>query len=32
MFHVWPFFAAIPPEGQAAIERMGRYVRETFAQ
>jgi epsilon-lactone hydrolase len=32
MFHVWPFFAAILPEGQAAIERMGRYIREKFAK
>jgi acetyl esterase/lipase len=31
MFHVWPFFAAILPEGQTAIERMGRYIREKFA-
>jgi acetyl esterase/lipase len=31
MFHVWPFFAAILPEGQKAIDRMGQYIRERFA-
>jgi acetyl esterase/lipase len=27
MIHIWPFFAAILPEGQQAIERMGAYAR-----
>jgi monoterpene epsilon-lactone hydrolase len=31
MFHVWPFFAAILPEGQKAIDRMGQYIRDRFA-
>jgi hypothetical protein len=25
--HIWPFFAAILPEGQQAIEPMGKYAR-----
>ena len=28
MIHVWQFFAAILPEGQQAIDRIGRFVRE----
>jgi acetyl esterase/lipase len=27
MVHIWPFFAAILPEGQAAVERIGAFVR-----
>lgn len=27
MIHIWPFFAAILPEGQQAIERMGTFAR-----
>lgn len=27
MVHIWPYFAAILPEGQAAIERIGEFVR-----
>lgn len=27
MVHIWPFFAAILPEGQQAIERVGAFVR-----
>jgi len=27
MIHIWPFFAAILPEGQQAIERMGAFAR-----
>jgi acetyl esterase/lipase len=27
MVHIWPFFAAILPEGQQAIERIGEFVR-----
>jgi acetyl esterase/lipase len=27
MFHVWHFFAAMLPEGQQAIERIGEWVR-----
>jgi epsilon-lactone hydrolase len=32
VFHAWPFFAAILPEGQKAIDRMGQYIRESFAK
>ncbi len=28
MIHVWQFFAAILPEGQQAIDRIGAFVRE----
>ncbi len=28
MVHIWPFFAAILPEGQQAIERIGAFVRQ----
>jgi hypothetical protein len=31
MIHIWPFFAAILPEGQQAIERMGRFARARVA-
>lgn len=27
MVHIWPFFAAILPEGQQAIERIGVFIR-----
>ena len=27
MIHIWPFFAAVLPEGQQAIERMGVFAR-----
>ena len=27
MVHIWPFFAAISPEGQQAIEPMGKFAR-----
>jgi epsilon-lactone hydrolase len=27
MIHVWPLFADILPEGRAAIEKIGDYVR-----
>lgn len=27
MVHIWPYFAAILPEGQQAIERIGEFVR-----
>lgn len=27
MVHIWPFFAAILPEGQQAVERVGVFVR-----
>jgi hypothetical protein len=27
MVHIWPFFVAIPPEGQQAIEPMGKFAR-----
>jgi acetyl esterase/lipase len=28
MFHVWQFCASILPEGQAAIDRIGEFVRK----
>jgi hypothetical protein len=28
MFHVWHTFAAMLPEGQQAIDRIGEFVRE----
>jgi acetyl esterase/lipase len=28
MFHVWHFFAAMLPEGQQAIDRIGEFVRQ----
>jgi len=28
MFHVWQFFAAMLPEGQQAIDRIGEFIRE----
>ncbi len=28
MVHIWPFFAAVLPEGREAVERIGRYVQE----
>jgi acetyl esterase/lipase len=28
MFHVWHFFAAMLPEGEQAIGRIGEWVRE----
>ena len=28
MVHVWQLFAAILPEGQQAIERIGKFIRE----
>jgi acetyl esterase/lipase len=28
MIHVWHFFAAMLPEGQQAIDRIGEWVRE----
>jgi epsilon-lactone hydrolase len=28
MVHIWPFFAALLPEGRAAIERMAEFVDE----
>jgi epsilon-lactone hydrolase len=27
MIHDWPLFADVLPEGRAAIEKMGRYIR-----
>jgi hypothetical protein len=27
MVHIWPFFAAILPESQQAIEPMGKFAR-----
>ena len=32
MFHVWPLFAAILPEGQKALDRMGDYIRGSFGE
>ncbi|MGE4239846.1 alpha/beta hydrolase [Ramlibacter sp.] len=31
MIHIWPYFAAWFPEGQAALERMGAYVGKRLA-
>jgi acetyl esterase/lipase len=31
MFHVWHFFAAMLPEGQQAIDRIGEWVRRRVA-
>jgi acetyl esterase/lipase len=31
MIHAWPIFAAVLPEGQKAIDRMGQYIRNRFA-
>jgi hypothetical protein len=28
MIHVWHLFAAMLPEGQQAIERLGEYIRQ----
>jgi acetyl esterase/lipase len=28
MIHVWHFFAAMLPEGQQAIDRIGEFVRK----
>lgn len=28
MIHAWPFFAAVLPEGQQAIDRLGAFIRE----
>jgi hypothetical protein len=28
MFHMWHFFAAMLPEGQQAIDRIGEFVRK----
>lgn len=32
MIHCWPIFAAVLPEGRAAIERMGQYLRASAAK
>jgi len=32
MVHIWPYFAAILPKGQEAIERMGSYLARRLAQ
>jgi hypothetical protein len=31
MIHVWHLFAAMLPEGQQAIERIGTYIRQCTA-
>jgi monoterpene epsilon-lactone hydrolase len=31
MFHMWHFFAAMLPEGQQAIDRIGEFIREHTA-
>jgi len=28
MIHMWHFFAAILPEGQQAIDRIGEFIRQ----
>ena len=30
LFHVWPAFAPILPEGQSAVERIGRFLRDSM--
>ncbi len=30
MFHIWPYFAAMLPEGQRAIERMGSFIDQVM--
>jgi acetyl esterase/lipase len=32
MVHIWPFFAAILPEGQEAVERIGTYIKAGLPQ
>jgi monoterpene epsilon-lactone hydrolase len=32
MVHIWPYFAAILPKGQEAIERMGTYLARHLTQ
>jgi len=27
MIHIWPYFAAILPEGRQAIDRMGAFIK-----
>jgi acetyl esterase/lipase len=31
MIHAWPIFAALLPEGQQALDRMGNFIRERTA-
>jgi acetyl esterase/lipase len=31
MIHAWPLFAALLPEGQQALDRMGNFIRERTA-
>ncbi len=31
MIHIWPYFAAVLPEGRQAIERMGAFIKERAA-
>jgi acetyl esterase/lipase len=31
MIHIWPYFAAILPEGRQAIERMGAFIKQHAA-
>ena len=28
MVHIWPFFAAVLPEGRQAIDRMGSFIQK----
>lgn len=30
MFHIWPYFAGMLPEGQRAIERMGSFIDQVM--
>ena len=30
LFHVWPAFAPVLPEGQSAVEKIGRFLREAM--
>lgn len=31
MIHIWPYFAAILPEGRQAVERMGTFIKQHAA-
>ncbi|MGB3071653.1 MAG: alpha/beta hydrolase [Ottowia sp.] len=31
MIHIWPYFAAMIPEGQQALERMGHFAKAHFS-
>ncbi len=31
MIHIWPFFAAVLPEGRQAIDRMASFIKKHAA-